>query len=820
MAFLLMTSVELIVAAEPLPPASIDVSVADFSSPECVYDLYCRAIKANDLRTARTCVADNALAWFEDVVVFHKMPKFQDALKVAAELKPGKFIRKLASANGSRAIMVYIEGTDATIGVVCRRPIDICRWVISSWEGDWHDAPDDDASPAEDRSRGVPSADNPEKSVGLARGFCKVPGATVRWYYGGHFNYETTVRLKEVEFKKNVSLLDEKSEQLAMHNPIIFPQYDLIILLLIRRDAQREENLVIRAINVKTRTTAWEIPWPIEAPEVRAIQLGAAGLSISGNDLLIVPQGRTGTAMMRLDAKTGVKKSLMPILPAERTNTLLIGTLPDGREIWQSQSSFEAPKLNNLADSAEIDKSLDLRLHIGKAGDKPADIMLQSLAPNDHGNVTVLGIAQNGLLLLKSAQKDRTSTLMAFNFAEKQTQWERKINAPVLSAQFSDKRLIVSCGEIIATRQPVMVEFNMIRAIHVISTETGDIIYSRENAKKNAVNKTAFVEFLGAHDAIDLFRGVAGTDDTSVWAGLDAKSGNVLWQSTHAYEHFAATDTDGQALAFSPPSGITIDMTTGRQLNVVRFDGAGDREYPVNIGKLWLLSASILESDVTELVAREPSRMELVEDENVIAARKLTPLHEAVFNGDLAKVKEIVKTNPEWIGTHDPGGMTPLFSAAINAQTEIVKFLLLQKADVNAMDKNDRTPLLVLASQPYKEATAMAALLLESGAQIDSKELWTGATPLHFAIKCGRTDFVKLLIERGSDSKVGDLQGETPLHYAVREGRLDVVELLVQHKAQVGLKSKNGKTPIDLAREAQNSKIETILLSYSRDLEK
>ena len=46
-----------------------------------------------------------------------------------------------------------------------------------------------------------------------------------------------------------------------------------------------------------------------------------------------------------------------------------------------------------------------------------------------------------------------------------------------------------------------------------------------------------------------------------------------------------------------------------------------------------------------------------------------------------------------------------------------------------------------------------------------------------------------------------DKKGQTPLHYGVKSGNLDIVKLLVSSGADKNAKDKTGKSPLDLARK-------------------
>ncbi len=120
-------------------------------------------------------------------------------------------------------------------------------------------------------------------------------------------------------------------------------------------------------------------------------------------------------------------------------------------------------------------------------------------------------------------------------------------------------------------------------------------------------------------------------------------------------------------------------------------------------------------------------------------------IHEAARDGDLQKVKALLKDNPELIFRADSGGQTPLHSAAFKGQKNVVKLLLANKAGINAKDNYGLTPLHSAALEGQKE---VAELLLANKANVDAKNN-DGKTPLYYAGKEGNKNLVELLRQHG-----------------------------------------------------------------------
>ena len=117
-------------------------------------------------------------------------------------------------------------------------------------------------------------------------------------------------------------------------------------------------------------------------------------------------------------------------------------------------------------------------------------------------------------------------------------------------------------------------------------------------------------------------------------------------------------------------------------------------------------------------------------------------IHTAAADGNLEKVKTLVKGNPDLVKAKDDFGFTALHWAAHKGRKDIVEFLLANKADVNAKSEDERTPL-----------------------------IWA-------VYEKGHKDVVDVLLANKADVNAEDLQGWTALRWAEAAGDKEVAELL------------------------------------------
>jgi hypothetical protein len=172
--------------------------------------------------------------------------------------------------------------------------------------------------------------------------------------------------------------------------------------------------------------------------------------------------------------------------------------------------------------------------------------------------------------------------------------------------------------------------------------------------------------------------------------------------------------------------------------------------------------------------------------------------------------------NPRYSPQFSPG-MTGLHIAA-NFGLELIVSSLLASEGVDVDSKDDKygqTPLSWAAENGHE---AVVKLLLEKGADMESKSN-NGRTPLSWAAKNGREAVVRLLLEKGADVESESNNGQTPLSWATRYGHEAVVKMLLEKGADVESKSNKGQTPLSWAAEYGHEAVVKMLLEKEADVE-
>lgn len=201
---------------------------------------------------------------------------------------------------------------------------------------------------------------------------------------------------------------------------------------------------------------------------------------------------------------------------------------------------------------------------------------------------------------------------------------------------------------------------------------------------------------------------------------------------------------------------------------------------------------------------------------------------------EVRRIKAIIQDSPDLINAKRFIDGTSLQIAARKGQLVVARFLLENKAEVDATAGAGAPPLLVAAQAGHK---SMVELLLAHGANIDARDpSASGKTALQLAVDKDFRAVFETLIARKADVNVADDYGGTALHLAVEKGRLPFAQLLLDRGAQVNAvrKPKRGEsasstsvlsgyrgyygTPLHLAVRRTDTALIKLLLARGADV--
>ena len=147
---------------------------------------------------------------------------------------------------------------------------------------------------------------------------------------------------------------------------------------------------------------------------------------------------------------------------------------------------------------------------------------------------------------------------------------------------------------------------------------------------------------------------------------------------------------------------------------------------------------------------------------------------QSALEGNIAAVKTTLEKGVD-VNSVDSNNRTALMLASYNGHESIVQLLLEKKADVNMLDVSDRTALMFAASGPFN-ATVTALLNADADVNIvDKEEHWSA---IMFAASEGQLEVVKNLFQHGADLKLQDIDGESAYDFANANGHVQVAEFI------------------------------------------
>jgi len=209
-------------------------------------------------------------------------------------------------------------------------------------------------------------------------------------------------------------------------------------------------------------------------------------------------------------------------------------------------------------------------------------------------------------------------------------------------------------------------------------------------------------------------------------------------------------------------------------------------------------------------LARRAGRKTL--DEALFTAARSEPLAigtsgKVVNDLDLqyAQVAKLLLKDGANLEARDREGRTPLILAAGNGETAVVKLFLDKGAGIEATDENGQTALIRAACDcpivDMPDTDDSVRLLLARGANIEARDK-EGSTALLAAAAWGRRTILQILLDNGAQIEARDNDGSTALIVSAAGGgypTAEAVELLLARGAGIEVRNDNGDTPLMLA---------------------
>ncbi|MCL4361855.1 ankyrin repeat domain-containing protein [Candidatus Dependentiae bacterium] len=154
-------------------------------------------------------------------------------------------------------------------------------------------------------------------------------------------------------------------------------------------------------------------------------------------------------------------------------------------------------------------------------------------------------------------------------------------------------------------------------------------------------------------------------------------------------------------------------------------------------------------------------------------------------------------------------GWNMLHLACMRNLPEIVTLLIQGGADINEVDDDDRTALILVSADHNNVDVVKLLLKFKPEVNLTDED---GCTAILEASDCGNEKIVELLINAGANPNIADIEESTPLIEASFRGYKNIVKLLINAGADLDAKDDGGNTPLMLAKRAGHKDVEKILI--------
>jgi ankyrin repeat protein len=160
----------------------------------------------------------------------------------------------------------------------------------------------------------------------------------------------------------------------------------------------------------------------------------------------------------------------------------------------------------------------------------------------------------------------------------------------------------------------------------------------------------------------------------------------------------------------------------------------------------------------------------------------------AIRSNDVLRVRQMLAGGISPNASAEGGGWTPLMTAVMQDNEEMVDLLLKSGADMYARTRNLQTPLHLAARWGKTKATGCLLKYRASPEMLDE----LGWTPLMWASMRNKLGPAEKLLKAGARINNIDSDGNTPLILSVWRGHRDMSMLLLSHGADPRVKNRDG----------------------------
>lgn len=248
-------------------------------------------------------------------------------------------------------------------------------------------------------------------------------------------------------------------------------------------------------------------------------------------------------------------------------------------------------------------------------------------------------------------------------------------------------------------------------------------------------------------------------------------------------------------------------ITKGTNVEIVRFllNNGAESGGNTETGSIIVDAAAGKSTDILKALIEHDANVDEVDDHG------RTPLH-AAENCSMTRILLQAGANINVSTTGET--LTPLHIAVDMGRTEVVKAMLEAEPDLELKSSSTYTfpGFSALAFAVWRDNAEITKLLLDAGANPNSKTERNGGVPLHLSVE---EDVVRTVLEFDPDLGLEDESGETPLNNLVDWPgvTLPVIKMLLRQGSDINWPNRAGRTPLFKALEKPDLAIARLLLS-------
>ena len=176
--------------------------------------------------------------------------------------------------------------------------------------------------------------------------------------------------------------------------------------------------------------------------------------------------------------------------------------------------------------------------------------------------------------------------------------------------------------------------------------------------------------------------------------------------------------------------------------------------------------------------------------EDYVKKFNLSLVHESVLGIHHRDIVLLIEQRPDCaLDKKDTFGQTPLYWAALRADTQAVSYLL--RAGADASSRNLRGAGILTAALMSRDVSCVR-MILEEIEDVNYEDA-DGYTPLYHSCRhTSDTEIVEALLDRGADKDATTALGHSPLMIAAFNKRSNIVRLLLDRQVDLNIQGKDG----------------------------